>query len=115
MTLVDGQPQSGQAAYGQYSYYQYHMGGGSQLKTALTVTLTPTSGGDLDLFLVFGPPNAVNARLRSSSSSSGFGARSVNTSSLNGQGYAGPSADYQPGIDRYARRLLLPLQYPLLS
>ena len=115
MTLVDGQPQTGQAAYGQYSYYQFHMGGG-KLKSALTVSLTPSSGGDLDLFLVFGPPNAENAR-RGSLSSFGFDSRSANASSsmssgdsmgmglvgsASGQGYTGPRAEYQPGVDRYA-------------
>ena len=118
MTLVDGQPQTGQAAYGQYSYYQFHMGGG-KLKSALTVSLTPSSGGDLDLFLVFGPPNAENARLGLPPplSSFGFDSLSANASSFvssgdsmrmglvgsaNGQGYTGPRAEYQPGVDRYA-------------
>ncbi len=76
MLLLDQAPQSGFVALGAYKYYRYHVStGGVQgaIPVAIKFTLTPTDGGDPDLYAVFSnhtEPGRESYDYRSSSYSS---------------------------------------------
>eukprot|EP01038_Epipyxis_sp_PR26KG_P008213 gene8213-11113_t len=55
ITLIDKQPQQGHVEKGRYVYYKYKISGDGPTKESVSIKfiLTPTDGGDVDLYLSF--------------------------------------------------------------
>ena len=62
-TLFDGQAQSGAVKKGDYTYYSFQISlPDNELATAVSFTMTPTSEGDADMFLVLRPDGGQPGR-----------------------------------------------------
>lgn len=64
--LIDGQPQQGHAALGQYVYYEFTVNSMNSIASTIELTLTSNSGQDADLYVSFsGEPGISSYDYRS--------------------------------------------------